>query len=202
MSIFMESWAPNLDFGKNSVFAVRKQLHTFRAKPTPDSDSPWSKVPPACLESCFFIVCAALPLILEKSSRPWENAYRPRENLFRAPWGNIAKSCVFWDPILGKSDLEKRVSHRAKLRKAFPSFPTFPRCCTGDVSEFLPPCANIGYGAVVPRQSSSAQGPCFVGQGALAPAFGSGPPCQGPLTKYITRDAALFDRNLLVHPRP
>ena len=47
ISIFMESWAPNPDFGQNPVFAVREQLHRFRTKPTPDSDSPWSKVPPA-----------------------------------------------------------------------------------------------------------------------------------------------------------
>ena len=47
MSIFMESWAPNPDFGQNPVFAVREQLHRLRTKPTPDSDSPWSKVPPA-----------------------------------------------------------------------------------------------------------------------------------------------------------
>ena len=47
MSIFMESWAPNPDFGQNHVFAVREQLHRFRTTPTPDSDSTWSKVPPA-----------------------------------------------------------------------------------------------------------------------------------------------------------
>ena len=44
ISIFMESWAPNPDFGQNPVFAVREQLHRFRTKPTLDSDSPWSKV--------------------------------------------------------------------------------------------------------------------------------------------------------------
>ena len=41
ISIFMESWAPNHDFGQNHVFAVREQLHRFRTKPTPDSESPW-----------------------------------------------------------------------------------------------------------------------------------------------------------------
>ena len=42
------------------------------------------------------------------------------------PVGRIAKSVVFWDPTLGKSDLWK-------LWKAFPSFPSFPRCCPGAV---------------------------------------------------------------------
>ena len=54
MSIFMASWAPNPDFGQNPVFAVREQLHRFRTKPTPDSDSPWSKVPPTDWNRVFF----------------------------------------------------------------------------------------------------------------------------------------------------
>ena len=53
--MFMESWAPNSDFGQNPVFAVREQLHRFRTKPTPDSDSPKSKVPSADWNLVFFI---------------------------------------------------------------------------------------------------------------------------------------------------
>ena len=40
-------------FDKNPVFAVRKQLHRFRTKPTPDSDLPWSKVLPAIWNNVF-----------------------------------------------------------------------------------------------------------------------------------------------------
>ena len=54
ISICMESWAPNPDFGQNHVFAVREQLHRFRTKPTPDSDSPWSKVPSTIWNHVFF----------------------------------------------------------------------------------------------------------------------------------------------------
>ena len=58
MSIFLESWAPNPDFGKNPVFGVREQLHRFRTKPTPDSDWTWSKVPPAIWNLFFDRMCA------------------------------------------------------------------------------------------------------------------------------------------------
>ena len=40
LSTFMESEEANHVFGENHVFAVREQLHRFRTKPTPDSDSP------------------------------------------------------------------------------------------------------------------------------------------------------------------
>ena len=35
--------ATNADSCQNHVLAVLGQLHRFRTKPTPDSDSPWSK---------------------------------------------------------------------------------------------------------------------------------------------------------------
>ena len=54
MSIFMESWALNPDFGEIHVFAVCEPLHRFQTKRTPDSDSPWSKVPPTIWKLVFF----------------------------------------------------------------------------------------------------------------------------------------------------
>ena len=54
LRFFMESLAPDPDFCQNPVFAVREDLHRFRTKPTPDSDSPWSKVPPAIWNLVFF----------------------------------------------------------------------------------------------------------------------------------------------------
>ena len=41
---FMETCVLNPAFGQNLVFVVREQL--LRTKPTPDSDLPWSKIPP------------------------------------------------------------------------------------------------------------------------------------------------------------
>ena len=61
LSTFMESYEANPVFDQNPVFVVREQLHRFRTKPTPDSDSPSSKVP-RLIGILFFIVCA--PLLL------------------------------------------------------------------------------------------------------------------------------------------
>ena len=52
MYIFIEIWAPNHDFGQH--------LHWFRAKPIPDLDLSWSKVPSAICNLAFLIKCASL----------------------------------------------------------------------------------------------------------------------------------------------
>ena len=64
----MEGWAPNPDFGHNHAFAVREQLHRFRTKPTPDLDSPWSKVPPAIWNVVFYRM-SATPFRYKNGSR-------------------------------------------------------------------------------------------------------------------------------------
>ena len=52
----MSNEAPNPDFGRNPVFALREQHQRFRYLPTPDSNLPWSKVPPVHWKQGIFLI--------------------------------------------------------------------------------------------------------------------------------------------------